>query len=121
MIDRSAILRRAHAATRERMQPRRYPGPGYKLDRARNGFCPTFTYAEAFRSELRKAWAEAKRDAAYAAADAARPSTAVPADVAQRIANLDALAWASPITFGGNRRAEIYSREALALRAAYGA
>ena len=113
-LSRSTILCTAHAATRARMAPLRHCWAGYELDRARNRFYPTFTYKQAFKEELRKAWVEAKSRARL---DAIVP-VEIPLTDAQRaeVERLERLADWQPITFTGNERCAALRLQAACIR-----
>ena len=93
-FDRAEILRDAHAHVRDM---RRYGGF--------NG-----SYRAAFASALRLVWHAAKEAAADAAWEAAQAP--IPAEVAERIADLRAEAWWQPFTTPGAARHRALMAEA---------
>ena len=99
-FDRAEILRSAHRAARERMTPSSSWRHGDRYDPEVIGWVPKFTYRECFAGALRSAWRDAKYAAEEAAYEASLPP--IPADIAERIRELQAEAWAAPITMRGN-------------------
>ena len=114
MLSPSTILLAAHAATRARRAPLRYPTAEHALDRAAGAFVCTVPYKAVFAIELRKAWAEAK---ARVALDALQAAPVVLTDTeAAEIARLEQLANWSPITFLGNERCAALRLQAACIR-----
>ena len=96
IVDRAEILRSA----RERMTPSSSWRHGDRYDPEVVGWVPKFSYRECFANALRSAWRDAKVAAEEAAYEASLPP--ILDDVADRIRELQAEAWAAPITMRGN-------------------
>ena len=102
VFDRAEILRSAHRMTRERMTPSSSWRHGDRYDPEVCGWVPKFTYRKCFAGALRAAWRDAKYAAEEAAYEASLPP--IPADIADRIRELQAEAWAERIDGPGNAR-----------------